>query len=571
MSKKLISLFLLSLVSAILMISVLVAGYYTLVYRNLVRQNDLDAQIALDDVVNRIEKELAVNMESSDVIANYGDMIAEFMKGDEIKRLEMRDNVRFLLSMQLELQMGLKYICVYPQDGSRMHIGSSTMQEIERTAALEICNYILLDYDLRYLQRRTQITHCYNWRGQVLYAIVVPVFQTTGNRYLGSLVLLYNGENIQNLLPVESKEQLIVISGQESIAKSGNEIYTLWKEGHFKNVKQANLTTVDWKVYASTSAQAMEATMSSLWKLCIVVFISTGIAFGALVTFQYHKIVGPIISIAHQAVEIGDDPSKEFSISFGVNEFDNLIQSTNAMLAGQRKMSAEILRIKTSVYEEQISFLLSQINPHFLYNCLESIRGMAGQEMMGAVREMVSGIAMIYRYCSKGGPYATVREEYACSKNYTRVMNLCYQSAYLVYYQINEDTEEMPVPRMILQPLIENAILHGFVGQRRNAGNIWITAVRKDECLILSVEDDGCGISQEQLADWNSGWNKWSEMGYEKIGLANVMRRVWLLCGEQAQVRFSAGHTCRGLKIEFCLNTPIPPSCTIRPDNGQTP
>jgi two-component system sensor histidine kinase YesM len=70
------------------------------------------------------------------------------------------------------------------------------------------------------------------------------------------------------------------------------------------------------------------------------------------------------------------------------------------MLIGQRKMSLEILHIKTSVYEEQISFLQSQINPHFLYNCLESIRGMASREMVGAVREMVSRIAMIYRYCS---------------------------------------------------------------------------------------------------------------------------------------------------------------------------
>ena len=571
MSKRLISLFLLSLVSAILMISVLVAGYYTLVYRSLVRQNDLDAQIALDDVINRIDKELADNMESGDVIANYGDMIADFMKGDEIKRLETRNNVRFLLSMQLELQMGLKYICVYPQDGSRMYVGSSAMQEKERTAANEICNSILIDYDLRYSQLRTQITHCYNWRGQVFYAIIVPVFQTTGNRYLGSLVFLYNGENIQNMLPGKSKVKLIVVSGHESIAKSGNEIYTLWKDGHTQSMMQNNLSSVDWMVYASTSEQALEDTVSSLWKLCIVVFVSTGFAFGLLVILQYHKIVGPIIAIAHQTAEIGDDPSKEISISFGVNEFDILIQSINAMLIGQRKMSAEILHIKTSAYEEQISFLQSQINPHFLYNCLESIRGMASREMLGAVREMVSRIAMIYRYCSKGGPYATVWEEAACAKNYTKVMNLCYRSTYQVIYQINEDTEEMPVPRMILQPLIENAILHGFSGQRREAGNIWITAMRKDECLTLSVEDDGCGIPREQLDDWNSRWKKWSETGSGKIGLTNVIRRVWLLYGEQAKVRFSAGHTCRGLKIEFCLNTQNLRSCTIRPNNGQTP
>jgi hypothetical protein len=321
MSKKLISLFLISLVSAILMISILVAGYYTLVYRSLVRQNDLDAHIALDDVINRIDKELAANMESGDVIANYGDMIADFMKGDEIKRLEMRNNIRFLLSMQLELQMGLKYICVYPQDGSRMYV-SSTMQEKERTAANKICNSILMDYELRYPQLRTQITHCYNWRGQVFYAIIVPVFQTTGNRYLGSLVFLYNGENIQNMLPGKSKVKLIVVSGQESIAKSGNEIYTLWKDGHTQSMMQNNLSLVDWVVYASTSEQALEDTVSRLWKLCIVVFISTGFAFGVLVILQYQKIVRPIIAIAHQTVEIGDDPSKEISISFGVNEFD---------------------------------------------------------------------------------------------------------------------------------------------------------------------------------------------------------------------------------------------------------
>ena len=567
MGKKLISLFMVSLVSAMLLIAALVAGYYTLARRNLQVQNERSADYTLEDVVNRIQAEFIDDIDTGSVIANY-DEIIRFMSGDLQMRLRMRDSVRSLLTTQINLQRGLRFACAYTYDGSRMYVGPATMRDSEWNAGYELCSRILADYDLRDPYRGGQISRCYNGRDHVYYAILIPVYPTGGVRYLGSLVLLYNGENIQDLLPSNAETSLLVTGDGEILAQSDAEIGERWRAGTTGSLLSRRVEPSGWEAFAFPSDAALQQTMAGLARLCVVVLIGTVIAFSVLVMIQYRSIVGPVITIAHEAADVGAHPDREMRIAFGVNEFDELTRSINAMLASQRRMSDEMLAMKSRVYEEQISFLQSQINPHFLYNCLESLRGMAGAGMVREIREMASGIAAIYRYGGKENPFATLSEEYACASTYAKVLNLCYRSAYHVAFDIDEAVGALPVPRMILQPLIENAILHGFVGEKRSSGHVDVCARADGDALLLTVEDDGVGVGEAQLAEWNSGWERWSEVSTEHIGLTNVMRRVWLLYGEGAQVRFFTGAQ-RGLRIHFRFIQQPDPSSVMGPKEQQ--
>ena len=548
MRKKLLSMFMISLVSAVLMIALMAVGYYSLTRRNLASQMEQDTRSVLDSAVISIEKELRENTESASVIANYDDMIANFMKAEPISRLEQRDSVHFLLSMQMDLQKGLTYICLFTKDGSRMYINSAAMQETARTAAFDVTRRILSEYDLSAGRSGVFITPCYGSHGYVYYAIIAPVYQTTGNRYLGSLVLLYNGENIRSLLPEKSKVKLRLTGNGELLADTG--------EGRFEGscALSQPLPSTLWTLEASPSPEEFEESLETMRRLCVVVLIATGLAFSVLVFIQYRKIVGPVLSISRCAAEIAADPDRMLGLETGVSEYDELIAAINGLLTAQRHMSAEMLRMKTGVYEERIAFLQSQINPHFLYNSLESIRGMAGRNRPDDVRKMVSGLATIYRYCSKGGPFAALGEECACAENYMSVVDLCYGSDYRLVFDTDAVPGDLPVPRMILQPLIENAVQHGYRLSKKVSGTVTVSAALTGGSLRLTVEDDGMGVPEEELAAWNGGRRYWAERTGEKIGLTNVMRRVYLLYGEDASVSFSRGTNGKGLRIEFLLD-----------------
>lgn len=547
MRRKLISLFILSLVSAVLLIALIAVGYLSLTRRSLMGQMEQDTRSVLDSAVISIEAELREDLESANVIANYDSMIGDFMKGTPNDRLALRDAVRFLLSMQMDLQKGLRYICVYAQSGSRMYINSSAMPDTERTAAFDVTRRIVSEYDLTANQSRIRVTPCYNSHGCVFYAIIAPVYQTTANRYLGSLVLLYDGQNIRDLLPEKSRVKLRLTGNGELLADTG--------DGHGENryAQSTTLSAVGWTVSAYPSVREFDESLDTMRRLCIVVLIATVIAFSVLVFIQYRKIVGPVLQISRGAAEIGTDPDKMLGLVTGVSEYDELIAAINGVLMDQRRMSAEMLRIRTGAYEERIAFLQSQINPHFLYNSLESIRGMAGRDRLEDVRKTISGVASIYRYCSKGGPFSTLSEEYACAMNYISVINLCYGSAYRLNFDMDAELSSLPVPRMILQPLIENAVRHGFRPVHEDSGSISVSAKTEKGLIRLTVRDDGIGVPEALLALWNSGRAYWNEMTGERVGLTNVMRRVWLLYGESTSVHFERGEDGKGLSVTFLL------------------
>lgn len=559
MRRKLISLLLVSLVSSVLIIALLVAGYYALVRRDLTLQSEEETRLHLEDTVMDADRELRRDLENAGVIAAYGNMLSDFMDAPAGERLDRRDDVRFLLSMQLDTQPGLKYICLYTVTGSRMFISSEALANISRAAAREVAIHVTEDYSLTEDPGRTRFSGVYDTRDGAYYAIIAPVRHSIGNRYLGSLILLYDGTYFRNLLTTRSGLPYIVSDGETLLTASNQEIEESWRSG-LTQMQSVAMTTSGWEISTTVSAPELRYLLKNLLQACWAAVIITMLAFAVLIVFQYRRIVKPVVSITNRVAEIEKDPQKEMDLRFGVAEYDALAESIGAMIDYRQRTHEEMMQIRTNAYEEQISFLQSQINPHFLYNSFESIRGMAGRGMMEETRRTVSCIAAVYRYCSKGGPYARLREECECAENYATAMNLCYNSAYQIDIRPDPETEEMYVPRMMLQPLIENAVIHGFRRAGRSTGHILVTSKAEDGNLILRVTDNGVGLTPEQADYWNNTWESAKDVENSHIGLPNVLRRVHLLYGDRATVTFAHGPEDVGLEISFVIRPEDDPS-----------
>lgn len=187
----------------------------------------------------------------------------------------------------------------------------------------------------------------------------------------------------------------------------------------------------------------------------------------------------------------------------------------------------------------ELQMLRLQINPHFLYNTLESIHSVAYLEGNREVGEMAVLLARILRYgvSAPGGP-VTLRDEANNLADYIRLQELRYRGTVSFLVSIDPGVLTCACPRMILQPVVENALYHG-VSSLERGGMVQVLGYREEDRLVLRVSDNGQGMEPERAAllnDYINGRNK----AFQSIGLKNVNRRIRLSYGDEFGVQIQS-------------------------------
>ena len=200
----------------------------------------------------------------------------------------------------------------------------------------------------------------------------------------------------------------------------------------------------------------------------------------------------------------------------------------------------------TLIHDKQaeLAALQSQINPHFLYNVLDSIRGQALNDNNSEIANMIKTLEDLFRYSiSRKGEMVTLREELANVKNYMTIQRYRFNNRFALEIEIDEEDEiafDYIIPKLILQPIVENAIYHGL-NNKLEGGVITIEVNRTDGSLILMVSDNGEGIDCEKLEQLNTRIQS-SDLFYDReedttrhsgIALPNINKRIQLLYGDK--------------------------------------
>lgn len=198
--------------------------------------------------------------------------------------------------------------------------------------------------------------------------------------------------------------------------------------------------------------------------------------------------------------------------------------------------------------------LQSQINPHFLYNTLDSIRGQVMAEGLHETANMLEALSNLFRYSiSKKNVIITLEEELENVDDYMRIINYRFANRFRLIKKIDtQDNSLMSfiLPKLTFQPLVENAIQHGME-KKKGTGTIIIRASRSDRYAYFSVEDDGLGMDMEtldgintRLRDTTAVENRTTSSQHSGIALTNVASRLKILYGEEASVSVSStpGH-----------------------------
>lgn len=252
------------------------------------------------------------------------------------------------------------------------------------------------------------------------------------------------------------------------------------------------------------------------------------------------KITDPIYRLEKSVEKLeAGDWNTEIAIS-GTEEIRHLGASIQSMVEQLRKLMAEIVTEQELKRKSELEALQTQINPHFLYNTLDSIVWMIENEKYDGAVVMVTSLARLFRISiSKGKNIIPVREELAHAEYYMAIQNIRYKNKFQYSIEAEESVKSCATVKLILQPMIENAINHGMAYMDEDdGGHIWVRAYEKQGELWMEVEDNGSGMTEEKIGKLLDGSAKEREKAKGSgIGMQNVHERIQIYFGKQYGVR----------------------------------
>lgn len=228
-------------------------------------------------------------------------------------------------------------------------------------------------------------------------------------------------------------------------------------------------------------------------------------------------------------------------------EIQMIAKDFNAMMEQTARLVEEIKTVSAKQRDTEIKALEAQINPHFLYNILDSISWMALEKDEFEISGMIISLAKILRYSiNQSNKIVSLRDEAEWIKQYIHLQQIRYKNSFDNIIDIDETLLDLKIHKMILQPFIENSINHGLKNREAEHGNMLHIAIWQEEDICIKIEDNGRGIEPEllkkiqQYSEQNFMTLQDDEMEDDKIGMKNAIRRIAMYYGEGARIQVSS-------------------------------
>lgn len=280
-----------------------------------------------------------------------------------------------------------------------------------------------------------------------------------------------------------------------------------------------------WTSLAAFSVSALSGPLEGQMRAMFVGVVIVQALTSLLAALSAARLMGARIDKVSRAVD--DVKAGRFTARIEDDrrdEFTRLVSNFNEMSATLRQLIDENVSVSLREQEARLQTLMAQLNPHYIYNSLNVINWVALREGDRAGSKLIVALSRMLQYTSNNHEEATrLSDDIAWMARYFLLMDARFAGLYAVTWDVQEDCRPLRLPKLFMQPLAENSILHGF-GDRREGGRIGIRIWQEAGFVICRVEDNGCGMDASRADDILSG-----RTGC--VGLYNVHRRIELVCG----------------------------------------
>lgn len=294
----------------------------------------------------------------------------------------------------------------------------------------------------------------------------------------------------------------------------------------------SNVAENGWKIVSCVSTARLTAGYNRVMLVSILVISLLFLLFYLFSRYFLGQIITPLHTVVEGMKEMEEGSLTVHVEPAGQNEIRTMIHSFNRMVRELKASIEENEQVQQKKHQAEVRALQSQINPHFLVNTLNSIRFMAQVSKFDGIRKMAEALIKILSCSFRGSiSFYTVREELEVLDSYIYLMKIRYSDGFEVNYNIEQTCLDCKVPRLILQPIVENSIVHGLAEKEDDIGHLTVSLRAEADSLIFTVEDDGRGMTEEEIRQLLTPKER-EEGDNTSIGVENVLNRLKLNFGD---------------------------------------
>lgn len=363
--------------------------------------------------------------------------------------------------------------------------------------------------------------------------------------------IIVNAATIESQLIYIVDENNAVITSNNRVSRSlpatlaavaGNSKINSWQKASFDDgdtiIGVSRIEGTDWRVISALPYNDLMLTAKKLKSKVLLFFVLLAISVFSIVIFISNTNTRRLKRFVKLMKSAGKGDFNIQVLPKNKDEIGILVQNFNGMLTRISMLLDEKYRMGQEVKNAELKALQAQINPHFLYNTLDLIHWFAALGKTEELMEVVFSLSRFYKLTlSRGEHIIPLRDEIEHVKAYVDIQNIRFDGFLKLEVDVPEELMECMVPKVTLQPIVENSILHGIMEKDNSRGTVSIKAEIQGENILIRVADDGVGMDEELVRMLEAGKIKTKGSSY---GIRNIKERIQLLYGDCSSLSFQS-------------------------------
>ena len=349
--------------------------------------------------------------------------------------------------------------------------------------------------------------------------------------------LVYEQQNGKERFAFDEKENRQELN--TALGKTKESCFRLNYRGEKYLVTRTDMKTTGWTLVSMVPYKSVMAETMAISGVMILAVVITLIVTLLLLNRILTGVVKPLKKLEKYMVQVNPDNMDQRMEILTDDEIGHLSMKFNQMMDRIRNLKEQVIEEQEDKRKYELQALQAQINPHFLYNTLDSIIWMAETNDSNIVA-MTEALAKLFRISlNKGNEEISLERELEHVKNYLIIQSMRYADKFTYEISAEPGVERCRTIKLILQPIVENCIYHG-IKKKRGTGKITIRAYRREQDLIIEVSDDGCGMPEEICRKILSDEIESENISGSGIGVKNVNERIQLRFGKKYGLSYSS-------------------------------
>lgn len=511
------------------------------------------------EIISAIRQSIASNVDTINrILPNiaYNDLVQEYLlEEDRLKQYELNNKLEKLFVNLQSMKQGILGVVLLGEGISSYNcVGCREMIPFSEFPERTNAYYTGVHYSPYYKSHVMyvgvpvyDIRHPSSSEKKIGYAVMVldlqavaPKIDNMPTTVAGSFYVLDRHRVISSGNNPSMMGQRLPPDVEKRIEDEGNSA-SFRRNGEEFIIQKESLPEIGGMIVSVFPVEELFHGLEEVKRLMLGMFVLLIVVMYAFYIAISRNILHPISSFMTFVYGLrakGLDHMKKRVALEGYAEISIMARQFNSLLDEIDDLASKLIDSRTHIFElnllkkqAELQFLKSQINPHFLYNTLETIKGIAYVKGVQEIRDMTDALSLIFRYSVKGGEVVLLKEEMETVEAYVSIQQIRFADRFDAIYEFDDSCRELEVIKMIMQPLVENAVFHGIEPCLHKC-RLQIGCRREGENLLLWVKDDGVGMDpatleqiRGSLAEQPSS-NNLNAAGQRHIGMMNVNSRM---------------------------------------------